>query len=262
MIGEEIWVNIEGYNNKYQVSNFGRVRSVDQIVKTVNNGGVSYRHSKGKIFKESYNQRGYVRVCLYDRTGDKKKGFSVHRLVGEYFVKNDNPSKYDILNHIDGDKTNNRADNLEWCDQKHNANHAVAIGLTKVGDLSPSSKIKQSDVIKIKMLYHLGFTITDISNEIGVCRSNVHAILKGKIWKHIRLTPVGECSQNMVDLSKRRAGRKIFEVLPDGSTSKQCFTQKQLANHIDVNERTISRNTKEDGSLFIKGKTYIVMKCY
>lgn len=105
---KEIWKDIFGFNGKYQISNFGNVKS-----KTKDN------------YKQQTKQDGYKVVTLFD--GDYKRTISVHRLVALHFIPN--PGMLSQVNHIDGNKNNNREDNLEWCTQTENANHAVRLGL-------------------------------------------------------------------------------------------------------------------------------------
>lgn len=104
---QEIWKDIKGYEGIYQVSNLGRVRSLDRIV---NN-----RSYKGRI-KVPSNSKGYKRVgLLYKRNVNY---YSIHRLVAQAFIPN--PNNYEIVNHKDENRGNNRVDNLEWCDSKYN----------------------------------------------------------------------------------------------------------------------------------------------
>ena len=79
------------------------------------------------ILKEKTNRFGYKFVGLSNEKGRKNK--MIHRLVAETFI--DNPKNYKEVNHIDGNKSNNRIDNLEWCDRKHNVLHSYQLGLKK-----------------------------------------------------------------------------------------------------------------------------------
>ena len=106
---KEEWRDVIGYEGRYQVSNFGRVRSLAVKSKT--------RFYKGDILSASQDKFGYMVVTLSRRT------HKVHRLVAKAFI--DNPNDYPCINHIDENKTNNRVDNLEWCTYKHNANHGT-----------------------------------------------------------------------------------------------------------------------------------------
>lgn len=108
---EEIWRPVEGYEGLYEVSSYGRVRSLDRYDKM-------NRFWKGRILNLSDNGIGYLRVQLY--SNNKAKWFFVHRLVAIAFIPN--PDNLPEVNHIDEDKTNNRIDNLEFCDHKYNLN--------------------------------------------------------------------------------------------------------------------------------------------
>ena len=112
---EEIWRPIEGYEGLYEVSSYGRVRSLDRYVKN----GCSYRLHKGKVLSLLKGKYGYIQINLcYNRKMYKKY---VHRLVAETFLPNtDNLPQ---VNHKDEDKTNNNVDNLEWCDHSYNINY-------------------------------------------------------------------------------------------------------------------------------------------
>lgn len=106
----EIWKPVVGYEGLYEVSNLGNVRNAKTL----------------HILSPQKRQHGYLGVPLYGKGGHKTRGcktFSIHRLVAEAFL--DNPQKYPEVNHLDEDKTNNRADNLEWCDKKHNSNYGT-----------------------------------------------------------------------------------------------------------------------------------------
>ncbi|MRN08005.1 endonuclease [Staphylococcus capitis] len=119
---KEIWKAIKGYEEFYEVSNLGRVRSLDRL--TNNPMGTFIR--KGKILKPNINRGGYKFVLLTDEN-KKQKNKKVHRLVALNFI--DNPLSKPFVNHIDGNKLNNEVDNLEWCTPKENTSHAIEKGL-------------------------------------------------------------------------------------------------------------------------------------
>lgn len=108
---EEVWKDIEGFEGQYQISNFGRVRSMDRYVKN----GRGYRKTCGKILKPYLTCNGYEQVSL-GRNGTHK---SIHRLVAIAFIPN--PRNLPDVNHKDEDKANNVYTNLEWCNHSYNA---------------------------------------------------------------------------------------------------------------------------------------------
>ena len=117
---DEIWKDIYfeengviyDYRGLYQVSNLGRVKSLN------------YKHTgQEKVLKAGYETGGYLKVALYKN--GKKKRFKVHRLVAQMFIENDNPLIKTQVNHIDENKSNNCSTNLEWCTHEYNNNHGT-----------------------------------------------------------------------------------------------------------------------------------------
>lgn len=110
----EKWKPVKGYEGFYEVSDEGRVRSLDRYTRNSRNGNFT-RFVKGRVKKQS-NRGGYLCVTL-NRDG-KYKTVLVHRLVALAFL--DNPSHLPQVNHKDENKRNNRVDNLEWCTAEYN----------------------------------------------------------------------------------------------------------------------------------------------
>ena len=108
----EEWKDIKGYEGYYQISNFGRVKSLPRDVG-------SDRCKKESIMKTSLDKDGYENLVL--RKNGKQRHFRVNRLVAEAFLEN--PNNYPQVNHKDEDKTNNNVNNLEWCSAKYNVNY-------------------------------------------------------------------------------------------------------------------------------------------
>lgn len=115
----ETWLPVRGYEGMYEVSNLGRIRSVDRTVPF----GSSSRHVKPKVRKQQPDRDGYRIVSTSLGT------IKVHRAVAEAFIQN--PSGKPQVNHIDGDKANNAVSNLEWATCAENMSHAAGSGLTK-----------------------------------------------------------------------------------------------------------------------------------
>ena len=118
----EIWKDIKGFEGRYQVSNLGRVRSLDHFTVMRRNGykdcSVLYR---GKILKPAIHL-GYCRVSIAPEDG-KKHPHAVHRLVAEAFIPNHD--NLPMINHKDEVRSNNVVDNLEWCDALYNNNYGT-----------------------------------------------------------------------------------------------------------------------------------------
>ena len=147
----EVWLDIKGYENKYQISNLGRVRSINY-------------HNTGRInlLKPAIDKKGYLRCAL--SKNNILSTFKVHRLVAEHFIKNDNPS-YNQVNHKNGIKTDNRVENLEWCNNSMNQCHAWKIGLQPT--LRKRKLYKYKD--KIIILICNGYKHYEIDKLLNVC---------------------------------------------------------------------------------------------
>lgn len=123
----EKWKTIKELPN-YQISSFGKIKTID-VYKNHSNqyGKCGKRLVKGRILKTQITKNGYEFIVL--RLNNKKKAYYIHRLVALYFV--DNKNNYNYVNHIDGNKLNNNANNLEWCTQSHNVKESYRLGLQK-----------------------------------------------------------------------------------------------------------------------------------
>lgn len=123
---EEIWEDIEGYKGEYAISNLGRIKSIKNNI----------------VMKPMLATNGYLVACLWHN--GKQKKIVIHRLVAQAFVPN--PNNYNEVNHIDENKTNNKADNLEWCTHKYNMNygdikHKISQG--NIGKICPEDRKQQ-----------------------------------------------------------------------------------------------------------------------
>ena len=116
---KEIWKPINGYEGIYEVSNLGRVRSLGHFV---GNQYIERRfQNRIRIIKASNRKANYKGVMIYK--DGKRKSFLVHRLVAEAFIPN--PNNFPEVNHKDEDKSNNCANNLEWCDRQYNNSYGT-----------------------------------------------------------------------------------------------------------------------------------------
>lgn len=136
-------------------------------------GEVINKHT-GKHLKPQKNGKGYYRV------GIGKKLMFVHRLVAEKYVPN--PDNKPQVNHIDGNKLNNSADNLEWVTNQENRNHALENGLHLCGDKCPWSKLTKEQVEFIRN--HKELDSTELAILFNVSYSHIRDIRRYKSWKY------------------------------------------------------------------------------
>ena len=150
----EEWKDIEeeGIKSIYEISNFGRIRN-----KLTNN-----------ILIGDINSVGYRRVLL-SRNDSKSKKFLVHRLVAKYFISIDNLNL--VVNHIDGNKQNNRVDNLEWCTRSENDLHAYQHNLRK-SNSAKSVLCNGKEYSSIKECYEVN------KNKINISYSRLVVVLR------------------------------------------------------------------------------------
>lgn len=149
----EIWKDIEGYEGLYQVSSQGRVKRLASRVEVADRGTRYFPEN----IRKPVNVHGYLYCTLYK--GNKECRKAIHRLVASAFI--DNPENKPQVNHINGNKLDNRAENLEWCTQSENNLHAFSLGLMKAydrhGNKNPMYGKKMSDYTKSRIIAsHLG----------------------------------------------------------------------------------------------------------
>lgn len=177
----EIW---KKYNESYEVSDHGNVRSVDRLV--VKKDRKSYR-IKGKDIKVVSANTGYSQVSL----GRKIPAILIHRLVAELFIPN--PENKKTVNHKDGDKTNNNVSNLEWATYSENNIHARAIGLnTQCGSTNPpkglshwNSILDETQVLTIRKCSSDGMSNTNLSYYFKVSITTIFKVVHRQTWKHL-----------------------------------------------------------------------------
>ena len=123
------WKPVKGYEGIYEVSNDGQVKSLERrIYYTLPSGKESSRLCRERVLKPSNGGSGYA---LYHLCGEEQVSMYGHRLVAEAFI--DNPLRKDQVNHINGNKSDNRSENLEWTTRVENMHHALANGLNRYG---------------------------------------------------------------------------------------------------------------------------------
>jgi hypothetical protein len=167
---EEVWKDVKGFEGLYQVSSLGNVKRL-----------VSKRVLAERFIGSSIDRYGYVKRVL-SKYG-KNHCFTEHRLVATAFLENLQNKL--TVNHINGIKTDNRVENLEWNTTLENKQHAVNSGLTNLkGSNHPRCKLSDKEVLEIR---EIGFsqTRTSLSKKYGVSRNNILGIINRRNWKHI-----------------------------------------------------------------------------
>lgn len=167
MSEKEIWKDIEDYKGLYQVSNLGRVRSLERI-------DALGRRRKGKVLADKHNNRGYHTIALC-RDGNIEYKL-IHRLVATAFLNN--PNNLPQVNHKDENKANNAVSNLEWCTSEYNLNYG-----TRNERLS---KAEGRPVYVIANSGHRYFfrSVRMASELLGLDRGAMRRCLRGKVKHH------------------------------------------------------------------------------
>jgi len=167
------WVDIPGYENKYQASRYGEILSLN------------YLHTGlPKVLTPDKTQKGYLRVALWN--GNVKTRFLVHRLIALTFLGENNLQ----VNHKNGIKSDNRLSNLEYCTPSENTLHKYRVlgehHHGPCGEKSHWSILKDEDVISIRNLHSSGqYSYVALAKLFGVHKQTIAGIVQRNKWKHI-----------------------------------------------------------------------------
>lgn len=165
-IESEFWKDVLNYDGLYQISNLGNVKSFHRI--------------KTRILKTSCDTNGYKVVVLSLRGVNKTK--TIHRLVAIHFL--DNPENKPQVNHINGIKTDNHIENLEWNTASENLLHAHKIGLKKgvFGEKNKRSKLKEHQIIEIRKNIKDGISQSEIAKKYNISKTSIYKIASNENW--------------------------------------------------------------------------------
>lgn len=169
---KEYWKTIQGQRGRYEVSSFGRVRSF-------------CRYPEGRVLALSLRRDGYECVTLWNKNGTFKS-YLIHRLVARALLSR--RSSRPEVNHRDGNKTNNRLQNLEWSTRSENISHGYRTGLIKPyrGERNPNAKLRVTEVKKIRTSYAAGdVTQSYLATLFGVSQGLIGQIVNRRIWREI-----------------------------------------------------------------------------
>ena len=177
----EEWKDIQGYEGKYQVSTLGRVKSLARIIYK---GHYQAFYSE-KIMIAYLEKNGYLSTRLYDGNNKNKK-ILIHRIVAQAFLSN--PEKKAQVNHKNGDKTNNRIENLEWATCKENINHAIQIGIiNNKGENNAKAKLTDKDASEVKRLYlKENMKQRDIAKIFNISQTTVWSVVHGRVYSYLK----------------------------------------------------------------------------
>lgn len=171
----EIWVDLIGYEGIYVISNLGRVKTVIKRGNSV----------KGRILTPVVTKKGYLRIGLTDEKGIQRR-FYIHRLVIESFNKCQEEKMQ--VNHIDGDKTNNRLSNLEFVTDKENKKHAIKNDLNAKGEQIHTAVFTQEQIEWIRKHYkpgHSKYGARAMARTFGTSHSTIGKVVRNETWKHV-----------------------------------------------------------------------------
>ena len=183
----EIWKDLKGSREIYQVSNLGNVRTKDRI------GARGYYVKSRELIKHE-NSAGYYRVSMRLENDKKSKSYFVHRLVGLLFLPREEGKNF--INHIDGNKHNNSVENLEWCTRNENEQHAWRTGLknsnmvSRKGEQHGMHKLSQLDVDWIRANHKKNdkeFGTKPLSMKFNVCPQTITEIVHNRSWNPISI---------------------------------------------------------------------------
>lgn len=181
----EIWKDVKGYEGIYQVSNLGNIKRLERIsnFKSVNQHKEykTTRKIKERLKKQTINQCGYYQTTLYKDSN--RKNVLVHRLVAQAFIPN--PENKPTVNHIDGNRTNNNINNLEWAtypEQQLHVNHILG----KKSIISKQCREKRAEQLRKKVKRSDGKiykSIREASKDSNVHSGNIVRCCKGILNK-------------------------------------------------------------------------------
>lgn len=181
----ERWRPVVGLEDRYEVSDHGRVRSVPRVAVR---GGIMQR-VRGRVIaqRQLRSKRSSDRWHVTLITAEGRVHRLVHRLVAEAFCVK--PSGCDVVNHIDNNPQNNHADNLEWMTPAGNSAHANKQGRLKIptlhGSCNPASIYSEDQAMAVIAYLREGQPRAQIAAELAVSRSFVAEIASGRHWKHL-----------------------------------------------------------------------------
>lgn len=178
----EAWAIVEGYESLYEISSLGRVRRVGRATRNGDRYGGGARI--GRVLAHLSQRGGYIAVQLWK--DGRMRRFLLHVLVARAFIGRPPPGTE--VNHIDGNKRNPAASNLEYVTRSENIRHAYRTGLRTAnvpsGEAHHNAKLSSGKAIEIRRRYVPGVcTLKMLAREYGVDHKTIHRVVSGKGWR-------------------------------------------------------------------------------
>lgn len=237
----ELWKSLKDVvecGDFYEISNLGNIRSIDRKVNSRN----CLRTVKGTVLKPNTNKDGY-RFIIVSMNGSYKR-YLMHRLVALAFI--DNPENKPVVNHIDGNKSNNTLvfddtlqvwkGNLEWATKKENTRHAVATGLLvgKKGEENPNSRFSDETAIEIFNKYKTNkYSLQELADEYNSSLAVLSSIVAGKSRKHLNLG-VHKRDMSFKSIITDSLVKKVKELFDKG------YSKRKIERETGVSRTTVT----------------------
>ena len=244
----EVWKDVPNFEGFYLVSNMGRIKSLDRETKyqRKQDSVVTYRHFKGQILKAS-NYGEYL-IC-HLKANNTKKAVKYHRIVCAVF--HPNPNNLPEVNHINEIKTDNRADNLEWCTRRYNALWGTAIERQRIALTNNKGNsvvvyqftLNGDFVAKYPSINEAGrVTGIEPSNILSVCNNKKSSSAGGYLWSYTQ-----DPKEILYKIKRKKHGltiygkRRIIQYSLDGKFIKEYNSIKEASIITGINKNTIQK---------------------
>jgi hypothetical protein len=177
------WKAIPNYEDLYEVSSDGQVRSLGRVVGCISKWGTEAElNCKPVLMKPYTHDNGYKTVILFDKASNRKSR-TIHSLVAQAFI---GPRlKNLVVRHLDGNSFNNDISNLDYGTHKDNMQDAVRHGTAPIGEKNPAAKLSETTVLDIRNRCALGVTTKEMVVEFKMTKEAINNITAGRSWKHI-----------------------------------------------------------------------------
>lgn len=196
MNDDEVWKTYPEFDF-IQGSNLGRVRTLDHYV----NGRWGKTLIKGRVLKKHRNRGGYMRVNF--RVDGKFVNRSVHRIIASCFLEN--PDNLPQVNHKDCDPTNNRVENLEWCDSSYNMQYREKYGVSNTETLGHRIIAINLKTLEVHWFQSQG----EAARQLGANQPNIKNVIKGKRYKSTHGYWFTNADSNAVEYVRTKFGNSV-----------------------------------------------------